>query len=122
MNPSIINDAPLYQYCDDVPGGLDVPAPKLNTIKKPRSDQPEEKDPERHVADDFGIELLAPSTLQQASHVDETKASTSMAPYPKTLTPPKIGIVNKTCRIRRPILTLIREWPCGDEEWPWATP
>ncbi len=31
-----------------------------------------------------------------ASHVEETKARTSMVPKPNTLTPPKIGIVNKT--------------------------
>src|SRR3954451_15616433 len=37
---------------------------------------------------------------QVASQVEPMKARTSMAPYPKTLIPPKIGIVNRTWRMR----------------------
>ncbi len=39
---------------------------------------------------------------QVAAHVEPMKASTIMLPYPNSLIPPKIGIVNKTCRIREP--------------------
>ena len=97
-DPAVEDDAPL-PVLNDVPERLDLLSPVLEAVEEPGADQSGEEDPEGHIQNDLGIELLAPGPpVGQPGRGDERQHDHRAEA--EDANPPKIGIVNRTCRMR----------------------